>query len=79
MVFIEQVAVNGNREQSFIAWQALPDALDNIASGSSGLPFGERYTASLWLAPATEVIEIDGKTNILDRAVSNLDDYLSLF
>jgi len=33
LVFIEQVAVNGNREQSFIAWQALPDALDNITSG----------------------------------------------
>jgi len=46
-------------------------------TGRSGLPFGERYTASLWLAQATEAIEIDGKTNILDRAVSNLDDYLS--
>jgi hypothetical protein len=38
LVFIEQVAVNGNREQSFIAWQALPDALDNITSGISCPP-----------------------------------------
>ena len=77
LVFIEQVAVNGTREQSFIAWQALPDALDNITSGIDELPLGERLTAFLWLAEAADVIESDGRTNVLDRAINVLDDYLT--
>jgi hypothetical protein len=77
LVFIGQVAVNGTREQFRDARQALPDALDNITSGLDELPFGERVTAFLWLAEATDVIVNDGKTNILDRAINVLDDYLT--
>jgi hypothetical protein len=79
LVFIGQVAVSGTREQFRDARLALPDALDNITSGLAGLPFGERYTASLWLAQATELIESDGKTNILDSAINILDDQLPFY
>ena len=76
-VLTGQIAVNGTREQFRDARQALPDALDNITSGLDELPFGERLTAFLWLAEATDVIESDGNTNILDRAINVLDDYLT--
>jgi hypothetical protein len=69
--------VNGTREQFLDARQALPDALDNITSGLAELPFGEGLTAFLWLAQATDVIGSDGRTNILDRAINVLDDYLT--
>ena len=76
-VLTGQIAVNGTREQFLDARQALPDALDNITSGLAELPFGEGLTAFLWLAQATDVIENDGKTNVLDRTINVLDDYLT--
>jgi hypothetical protein len=76
LVFIGEVAADGTREQFLAARQALPDAVENIASGLADLPAGELRIASRWLAEVVDTIESDGRTNFLDRAVDVLDDYL---
>ena len=75
MVFIAEIAENGTRNQFLVARQALPDALNNITSSVAELPFGERLSALLFLEQATDVIESDGRTNVLDRAADALGDY----